>query len=97
MEEKIKRINELYHKSKAEGLTEVEKKEHLLTIFGALFDDNYFKKTLKIPVDYIKGFQYYCIEDKNFTEVLKSKNKTKIEFLIVPLAAKYNEIITDEN
>ncbi len=25
-EEKIKRINELYHKSKAEGLTEAEKK-----------------------------------------------------------------------
>lgn len=27
MEEKIKRINELYHKSQAEGLTEEEKKE----------------------------------------------------------------------
>lgn len=27
MEEKIKRINELYHKSQAEGLTEEEKQE----------------------------------------------------------------------
>lgn len=27
LEEKIKRINELYHKSKAEGLTEDEKEE----------------------------------------------------------------------
>lgn len=27
LEEKIKRINELYHKSKAEGLSEEEKKE----------------------------------------------------------------------
>ncbi len=27
MEKKIRRINELYHKSRAQGLTEVEKKE----------------------------------------------------------------------
>lgn len=27
LDEKIKRINELYHKSKAEGLTEAEKQE----------------------------------------------------------------------
>ena len=31
MEEKIKRINELYHKSQAEGLTEEEKKAAALT------------------------------------------------------------------
>ena len=30
MEEKIKRINELYHKSQAEGLTDAEKKEQQL-------------------------------------------------------------------
>jgi uncharacterized protein YnzC (UPF0291/DUF896 family) len=29
-EEKIRRINELYHKSKAEGLTDAEKKEQQL-------------------------------------------------------------------
>jgi hypothetical protein len=76
---------------------EAEKKEHLLAVFGALFDANYFTKSLKIPADYIKGFQYYCIEDKKFAEVLKSKNKTRIEFLMVPLSTKYNEIISDEN
>lgn len=30
MEEKIKRINELYHKSQAEGLTEEERKEQAI-------------------------------------------------------------------
>jgi hypothetical protein len=76
---------------------EVEKKERLLAKIATLFDDDYFIKTLKIPSYYIKGFQYYCIEDEKFAEILKSKNKTKIEFLIFPLAVKYNEIITDEN
>ena len=76
---------------------EVEKKERLLAIIDALYKKDYFAKTLKIPTDYIRGFQYYCIDDQIFAEVLKSKNKTKIELLIVPLAKKYNEIITDEN
>jgi hypothetical protein len=76
---------------------EVEKKEYLLLKIGALFDDDYYIKTLKIPANYIKGFQYYCIEDRKFAEVLKSKNKTMTKFLIVPLAEKYKEIISDEN
>jgi len=75
---------------------EVEKKERLLVLFSSLFDDAFFIQTLKIPTDYVKGFQYYCIEDGRISDVLKSKNKTKIEFLIIPLAKKYNEIIADE-
>jgi hypothetical protein len=76
---------------------EVEKKEYLLMKIGALFDDDYYIKTLKIPANYIKGFQYYCIENTNFVMALKSKNKTMTKFLIVPLAEKYIEIISDEN
>jgi hypothetical protein len=76
---------------------EVEKKEYLLMKIGTLFDDDYYMKTLKIPANYIKGFQYYCIENTNFVMALKSKNKTMTNFLIVPLAEKYIEIISDEN
>lgn len=74
----------------------VEKKEQSLSRIGVLFEDKYYVETLKIPVDYIKGFQYYCIEDMNFTAALKSKNKTMAMFLIVPLAEKYNQIIENE-
>ncbi len=74
---------------------EVEKKERCLVLFEALFEDNFYTKNLKIPVDYVKGFQYYCIEDAKISEVLKSKNKTKIEFLLIPLAKRYNEMISD--
>jgi hypothetical protein len=75
---------------------EVEKKERLLVLFDYLFEDDFFTQTLKIPADYVKGFQYYCVEDGRISEVLNSKNKTKIEFLIVPLAAKFNKILTEE-
>jgi hypothetical protein len=75
---------------------EVEKKERLLILFSSLFEETYFSNTLKIPTDYVKGFQYYCLEDGKISEALKSKNKTKIDFLIVPLAAKYNKIIANE-
>lgn len=76
---------------------EVENKERLLAKIGVLFEDDYYIKTLKIPANYIKGFQYFCVENPNFVIALKSKNKTMTKFLIVPLAEKYNEIISDEN
>ena len=76
---------------------EVEKKERLLAYIGALFDDEYYTQTLKIPANYIKGFQYYCIEKEEFATSLRSKNKATIKLLIVPLAKKYNKIIVDEN
>lgn len=76
---------------------DVEKKERLLTQIGALFDDEYYAKTLKIPANYIKGFQYYCVEKEEFAVSLRSKNIAMIKLLIVPLAEKYNKIIADEN
>lgn len=76
---------------------EVEKKELVLVKIEGLYDDEYFVNRLKIPVDYIKGFKYYIVENKEFTTVLSSKNKTKIEFLIVELAIEYNQIIAAEN
>jgi hypothetical protein len=30
------------------------------------YEEKYYVETLKIPQDYIKGFQYYCIEDYEF-------------------------------
>ena len=76
---------------------EVEKKEHLLAKIDSLFEDDYYTNTLKIPTDYIRGFQYYCVDDEKFAASLRSKNKTMAMFLIVPLAEKYNEIIACEN
>jgi hypothetical protein len=75
----------------------IEKKEQLLARIEVLFEDKYYIETLKIPIDYIRGFQYYCIDDISFANALRSKNKTMVMFLIVKLAENYNDIIADEN
>lgn len=69
----------------------VEKKEFLLVKMEALFEDKYYIETLKIPEDYIKGFQYYCVEDNDFARSLNEKNKTMSMFLIVGLASSFNK------
>jgi hypothetical protein len=76
---------------------EVEKKERLLTLFDSLYEDkHFFTAKLKIPTEYIKGFQCFCIENQKFVPVLKSKNKTNIEFSLTELAVEYNKIISSE-
>lgn len=75
----------------------VEGKETALNRLEYLFEDEYYVEELKIPQDYIRGFQYYCVEDNGFVAALAAKNKTLTKFLITTLALKYNKIIKDEN
>lgn len=74
----------------------IEKKEQNLSKLEYLFKDEYYTEKLLIPKDYIKGFQYYCIEDTPFVNALKTKNKTLCEFLIIKLAEKYLQNISNE-
>lgn len=70
---------------------EAEKKELLLKKLEYLFENKYYTKTLKIPEELIKGFQYYCVEDNEFVESLHVKNKTMTMFLMTNLASMYND------
>lgn len=72
---------------------EVEKKEKSLFKTENLFEDNYYIETLKIPSDYVRGFQYYCVEDLIFANALQAKNKTLAKFLLVDLSKKYLALI----
>jgi hypothetical protein len=69
----------------------IEGKEVVMSKLEYLFEDRYYIETLKIPQGLIKGFQYYCVEDVDFVNSIKSKNKTMSMFLIAGLAYKYNE------
>lgn len=75
---------------------EVEKKEGCMKQLEKLFDQSHFVEKFKIPLDYIKGFEFYAVENEKFTNALKSNNKISIEFLLGQLASKYIEIIASE-
>lgn len=70
---------------------EIEKKENYLKKLDYLFGNKYYTRTLKIPQELIKGFQYYCVEDPDFVQSLDTKNKTMSMFLISNLAMDYNK------
>jgi hypothetical protein len=76
---------------------EVEKKEGYLVQLENLFDNNHYMNTLHIPAEYVKGFMYFAVENPKFTRVLKTKNRTSIEFLMSELATQYIQIITPQN
>lgn len=75
----------------------VEKKEFYLKQLDEMFDRHHFVNKLQIPADYVKGFEYFAVENEKFTVFLESKNKIVTEFLLGELAVKYNEIIACEN
>ena len=75
----------------------VERNLRALDRLEYLFEEKYYIETLKIPQDYIKGFQYYCIENDEFVTALESKNKTLCMFLIITLAKNYTKITIYEN
>ncbi|PKB16064.1 hypothetical protein [Flavobacterium sp. 5] len=70
---------------------ETEKKEMLMKKLEYLFPNKYYTKTLKIPVELIKGFQYYCVENSEFAKSLNGKNKSMSLFLMTDLATIYNQ------
>lgn len=83
---------------------EIEKKEFLLESVRLDFNDNYFTETLNIPKDYIDGFLYYLIENRNFVSTYKKDNKTATEFVLTGLSVEYlklknlvpNEVKTED-
>lgn len=75
---------------------EVEKKEFFMKLLEKMFSWEHFVERLKIPEEYVKGFEYYAVENDKFTTILNSKNKTSTEFLLGELAVKYKEIIASE-
>lgn len=67
----------------------VEKKELLLESIQLDFSDKYFAEKLKIPEDYIDGFLYYLVENRNFMSIYTKKNKVATEFALAGLSVDF--------
>ncbi len=72
---------------------DVEMKERLMARAETLYDDDYYVKTLGIPQEYIRDFQYYMIDDPQFVSALKAKNKTLMKFESARLATTYKQLM----
>ncbi len=75
----------------------VSEKEQLMAKLEYLFEENFYTETLKIPKDYIRDFQLFCIENDYFVISVKAKNKVLSKFYILSLAKDYNKITVYEN
>lgn len=74
----------------------VERKEYTLRKLNEWFEESFYTNELKIPADYVKGFQYYLVENTPFEDAVKTKNKTLATFIMGEIAALYLEVINEK-
>lgn len=72
---------------------EIEKKEGYLIQLENLFQPDFYIHSMHIPQLHVKGFLYFLVENPKFINVLKTKNRTAIEFSMSELAVQFNEMI----
>ncbi len=80
-----------------EKIVEVEKKESSIAKTDDYFENSYFINKLKIPIEYIKGFQFFIVEDAEYLNAIKNKNKTLAQFRMGELALKYLDFISEKS
>lgn len=71
---------------------ETENKESWLEEIAELYGVDFFVSQLKIPLEYVKGFQYYMAEDKKARQVISSGKTPASAFLMTDMATRYKEM-----
>lgn len=78
------------------GALATERKEMLMEKINNIFTAEEITAEFDIPEEYLNGFIFYIVEDKEFGDAVKSKNNDRAKFLMAGLAKKYLDIIKDE-
>ncbi len=74
---------------------EIEKKEDLMQKINYIYTEEQLVNKFKIPLDYVKGFVFYIVENKHFANAIKSKNENMAKFLLAGLAEKYIKLLNE--
>jgi hypothetical protein len=72
---------------------QVERKEKMLEKCNAMFTEDFYINELKIPSEYIKGFQLYALDNQKFVQAVKENNRFLAIFLQGEIANTYKSLI----
>lgn len=75
----------------------VERNEKALIRLDYYFEENFYIEKLKIPQEYVKGFQYYAVESAELQNALKAKNKTLAKFIMINLSKEYLQTLQSKD
>ena len=76
---------------------ETEKKEDLMQKINYIYTEDVIVAQLKIPLEYVRGFIYFVVENKYVTKAIKEKNETMAKFLMSGLAVKYLSLLNSND
>jgi hypothetical protein len=74
---------------------EIEKMEDLMQEINYIYTEDELVRKFKIPLDYVKGFVFYIVENKHFANAIRSKNENMAKFLLAGLADKYIALLNE--
>jgi len=74
---------------------EYEKKEILMEKINYIYTEEEIITQFKIPQEYVRGFIYYVVEDKELAGYLKAKNDGMSKFVMARLAVEYLAVISE--
>jgi hypothetical protein len=75
---------------------DTEKKETLIDKLSYLYTEDDIIAKLKIPVEYVRGFMFYVVENKYFAKAINEKNHEMAKFMITGLAEKYLSLLEND-
>lgn len=76
---------------------QVEVKEKRFQKLSYLYKEEYFSQNLKIPAEYVGGFQYYAIHDEELVRLIETNQKAAADFRIATLSTEFlNYLQSDE-